>query len=161
MLSLSMLAALPTPSPTTSSSATTADDHGLLYLVVLGALVLAGFVVVYLISTLRADASGLAALPTFSRVYSLLAVVFTAAVLAFADVNDSSRSAAYAVLGAVAGYLAGQKNTTTETTEEPAPGNPAVAAPPAAGAVAGPGPVHPSVPPLAATSRRTIVRDGL
>jgi hypothetical protein len=111
----------PTPGETTNQGSTGTD---LKWLIVLAVVVLAGFVAVYLVSNVKGDGKGFSNLPTFARVYSLLAVVLVAAALAFAEVGDASRSAAYAVLGAVAGYLAGQKNSTTtivETESAPPP----------------------------------------
>jgi drug/metabolite transporter superfamily protein YnfA len=119
MLGLAV-AVSPTSSPTPGEGSTNPGSTGtdLKWLIVLAVVVLVGFVVVYVASNVVGNGNGFRRFPTFARVYSLLAIVFVAAALAFASVSDSSRSAAYAVLGAVAGYLAGQKNTTT-TVQDP------------------------------------------
>lgn len=49
---------------------------------------------------------------TFARMYGLVLVAVLAVALAFADVQDEARTAAFALLGTIAGYLAGAKTQT-------------------------------------------------
>ena len=63
---------------------------------------------------------------TFARLYGLIVVAVAGALLAFSNVNSSLATAAFTLLGTVAGYLAGA----SPTIGNPAPGgapNPDVA----------------------------------
>jgi len=61
---------------------------------------------------------------TFSRLYGLIAVAVLAVALAFAGVNEQSLTAAFTLLGTIAGYLAGAKATESPTTTvQPAQGD--------------------------------------
>ncbi len=52
---------------------------------------------------------------TFSRLYGLITVAVLGVALAFAAVGEQSRTAAFTLLGTIAGYLAGASPTTSPT----------------------------------------------
>jgi hypothetical protein len=61
---------------------------------------------------------------SFGRIYALLALASLAVALAFANIASEAKTAAFTLLGTIAGYLAGAKaSETTETTTSGAPGD--------------------------------------
>ena len=56
----------------------------------------------------------------FSKMYGLVLIAILAVSLAFADIGDAAKTAAFTLLGTVAGYLAGAKpqQATTTTTAQ-------------------------------------------
>lgn len=91
-------------------------------LLMFGGVVLLIFGVIYVIARL-APANGLtgaSSFVTFARLYGLVTVAVLAVTIAFAAVADEARTAAFAVLGTIAGYLAGASATST-TTKQPGP----------------------------------------
>lgn len=116
----------PAPAPGTTTgdgAAQLLDASDLLWF---GVVALVIFGVVFLVTRLRKPASKkTAAYVTFARLFSLLTVAILATMLAFATVGEEARTAAFAVLGTIAGFLAGAKGTTTSTTQPGAvPGSP-------------------------------------
>lgn len=68
----------------------------------------------------QGDLKDSSAFATFGRLFSLITVAVLAVLLAFAEVGEEARTAAFAVLGAIAGYLAAAtigKTTATPTNE--------------------------------------------
>lgn len=115
-----------TPRPSATPSSGTGGESGrsveaassdLLTMALLAAFFVFVFAAVYLWPrTGKNGAPGRPAMaPTFARVYGLLVVAAFAVTLAFASVGEEGRTAAFTVLGAIAGYLAGAKSTTTTT----------------------------------------------
>jgi hypothetical protein len=97
------------------AAATTATATGinsdLVGVLALGALALLIFAVVYL------QDKKLSA--TFARIFALIVVAVLGVGLGFASISDASRTAAFTLLGTVAGYLAGAK---TQTPKASGPG---------------------------------------
>lgn len=91
-----------------------------------GGVILLVFAIVYVAARL-APAKGLtgpSSYVTFARLYGLVSVALLAVLLTFSSVADDARTAAFAVLGTIAGYLAGASSTSTKTTQEPTDSNP-------------------------------------
>lgn len=55
---------------------------------------------------------------TFARLYALMVIATLAVVVTFADVPTEAKTAAFALLGTIAGYLAGARPSEVETTDE-------------------------------------------
>ena len=107
----------PTTDPGTTSGDGAAQVLGAGDLLWFGIVALVIFGVVYLVTRLVRPASTKpAAYVTFARLFSLLTVAVLATLLAFAAVGEEARTAAFAVLGTIAGFLAGAKGTTTTQT---------------------------------------------
>jgi hypothetical protein len=53
---------------------------------------------------------------TYARLYGFLAIATLGVVLAFSETAEAGRSGAFALLGTVAGYLAGARTTAGSTT---------------------------------------------
>ncbi|MCP3997396.1 MAG: hypothetical protein GY722_20415 [bacterium] len=51
---------------------------------------------------------------TFARLYGLIVIAVIASALAFAEVTDEARTAAFTLLGTIAGYLAGARAASGE-----------------------------------------------
>ena len=58
---------------------------------------------------------------TFARLYGLLVVALVAGGLAFAELADDAQTAAFALLGTIAGYLAGARAVANQTVPESTP----------------------------------------
>lgn len=80
----------------------------MLWLLLFGTLVLFVFALIYVLHRFwRRTAFNI----TFSRLYGLLVVAILAVALAFAELSGETQTAAYTLLGTIAGYLAGAKPT--------------------------------------------------
>jgi hypothetical protein len=90
---------------TTTATGINSDLVGVL---ALGALALVIFAVVYL------QDKKLSA--TFARIFALIVVAVLGVGLGFASISDASRTAAFTLLGTVAGYLAGAKTQTPKAS---------------------------------------------
>jgi hypothetical protein len=80
---------------------------------IVGGAALLLFAVVYII--VRFKGTGVLSV-TFARTYALIAVVALGVLLAFSNAANDAKIAAFTLLGTVAGFLAGVKNTSTTTT---------------------------------------------
>lgn len=122
-----------TESPTTAPSGETpggatdtltAGSISVAQLLLFAGVVLAVFAVVYVLARLKQahGLTGAASYATFARLYGLTTVAILAVLLAFSNVAAESLSAAFALLGTIAGYLAGASSPTTTTTQKPVDG---------------------------------------
>lgn len=90
---------------TATTTTTTGVNTDLVGVLALGALALIIFAVVYL---REKQVSA-----TFARIFALIVVAALGVGLGFASISDASRTAAFTLLGTVAGYLAGTKTQTS------------------------------------------------
>lgn len=97
------------------------DGEGLLWFA--GA-ILVTFAAVYISGRLfkPRGLTGAATFATFSRMYGLIAVAVLAVLLAYTSVPDEARAAAFALLGTIAGFLAGASGPSKTTTTTPGDG---------------------------------------
>lgn len=103
--------------PAGSAAAPGSYPIELSFLVGLIGLILLGFAAAYLLSPkVGGKHSAIHMSPTFARIYGLLATAGLGTAVAFSSIEEGARNAAYAVLGAIAGYLAGAKTTPASTT---------------------------------------------
>ncbi len=86
------------------------DMDELVAVLVFAGLVVLGLVLIRLFSSKKITV-------TFARLYGLLAIAALAVVLATTNALTESKSAAFTLLGTVAGYLAGAKPTTVPNTD--------------------------------------------
>jgi hypothetical protein len=100
---------------TTTASGINSDLVGVL---ALGALALIIFAVVYLRDKKLSA--------TFARIFALIVVAVLGVGLGFATISNASRTAAFTLLGTVAGYLAGAKTQTPKSSGNSGDGHGAV-----------------------------------
>lgn len=101
----------------TTTAAESASDTALLWLLIFGGSALLVFAIIYAVQRLLRRGSFNI---TFARLYGLLAVAILAVGLAFAELGGESKTAAFTLLGTIAGYLAGAKPTETSVGLPPA-----------------------------------------
>jgi len=104
-----------TTTTTTPPSAVAEADGSLTQLLWFGAATLGAFAIVYWFSFNKSLGRRTINV-TFSRLYGLITVAVLGVALAFAAVGDESRTAAFTLLGTIAGYLAGAKPSEAPTT---------------------------------------------
>lgn len=90
-----------------AKAATDTNDEHLYAILAFGVVVLAIFSSIYFV---RRNIN-----VTFARLFGLAVVAVLGVALAFADLTDGARTAAFTLLGAIAGYLAGAKASTHVT----------------------------------------------
>jgi hypothetical protein len=118
------------PSPTAPADPTESLGTSLNVVIWAGFGVLLLFLVAFGVSLYRGHRLSV----TFARVYGLLAVAVVGSWLCFVQLAAETRSAAFALLGAVAGYLAGASPTPAGPAPQPPGGGQleAMAPPPGA-----------------------------
>lgn len=90
-----------------AKTATDTNDERLYAILAFGVVVLAIFSSIYFV---RRNIN-----VTFARLFGLAVVAVLGVALAFTDLTDAARTAAFTLLGAIAGYLAGAKASTHVT----------------------------------------------
>ncbi|MDO8151318.1 hypothetical protein [Isoptericola sp. b408] len=107
----------PSPSPSSGAVAGSSGAEALDALLWFGLIAIIVGCAIYVLVVWGNKAKGI----TFIRLYALMVVAVLAAILAITNVVNESTAAAFALLGTIAGYLAGKRDETKTTTTPPAP----------------------------------------